>query len=357
MNHEFQQDTLVKPQIQNQSLPSITVQKLQIDLERAEEIMKRFEQREKEIADAQQQTVLKPKLEVFVRKPSIEVDELLAKYGHIGCTPRANFPDTFSLTVLERYYQPMTSISPSESLPTTVSATVIEKNEFANESKLIGYPSSITVFLMFGLILLAFIKYHFGRNMLGTFRSFFSYRHSVRMFEERRESDRQAAYFSNIFFILIAGIFISLVLPFFGASPLWGSYTLSVLFFSAATGLLYFLKAGIWRALGVIFLVQSFTKTYIYNMYLYNRNIGLFIFPLVVLIPYMNGVVTPYIVYSIIAIIVLSYILKFWRIFEIFHVQNVRLFYFILYLCTLEILPLLLFIKGCKVLCEFTLFL
>ena len=373
---EFQQDTLVRPQQpQNQTFPSITVRKTQIDLERAEEIMKRFEEREKEIAVLQQRLVVKHRPEEPIRKPSIEVDELLAKYQHIGCTPRANFPDTFSLTILERYYQPMatlitaadttgvavyTEIADSIKIvtpQTIVSATVDGKPGFANEYRSTGYPSSITVFLMCGLALLAFIKYHFGKNLSGTFHSFFSYRHSGRMFEERRESDKQAAFLSNILFMLITGIFVSLVLPFFGASPLWESYTLSILFFSLATGLLYLLKAGIWRTLGVIFMVQSFAETYIYNMYLYNRNIGLFIFPLVALIPYTNGDITPYIVYSIIVIIVLSYILKLWRIFEIIRTQNVSIFYFILYLCTLEILPLLLFIKGCKVLCEFALFL
>ena len=251
----------------------------------------------------------------------------------------------------------MSCMKNRDSLQTmTVAETPAVRHGFPNEPRPEGYPSSITLFLLCGLFLLAFIKYNFGKNLSGAFRSFYSYHYSQRMFEERRESDKQAIFLTNILFTLITGFFISVALPFFGASPLWDNYTLSILFFSLATGLLYLLKALIWKILGAIFMVQSLVVTYIYNMYIFNRNIGLVIFPLVALIPYVHGTITPYIVYSVIAVFVLSYILKIWRIFEIIHTQNVSMFYFLLYLCTLEILPLLLFIKSCKVLCEFTLF-
>ena len=348
------QDTLVGPrQIQNPTIQNITVRRSQIDLERTEEVMRQLEQRKQaELkTSVPQSRTAKPNPLETIRKPSIEVDPLLAEYSHIGCTPRANFPDTFSLTILERYYQaPPPAFTEKTPLP-------LEEWRAMGFHRPAGYPSSIILFLMCGLFLLAFIKYNFGKNLSGTFQSFISYRQSQRMLEERRESDRHAAFLSNILFTLIAGIFISLALPFFGVSLLWENYTLSVLFFSLATGWLYFLKSLIWRALGVIFLVQSLVKTYIYNMYLFNRNIGLMIFPLVALIPYVNATIMPYIVYIVIAVVVLSYILKFWRFFEIIHAQNVSVFYFLLYLCTLEILPLLLLVKGCKVLNEFNLFL
>ena len=370
---DIQQDTLVKPQQhQIQSFPNITVRKSQIDLERTEELIKQIEQREQQEEDINdlQPLTTRPKPET-IRKPSIEVDPLLAKYRHIGCSPRESFPDTFSLTILERYYQPMhisalltdatgdaalTPLKIDRLQTITVADTSSVKPGNANKPKPSGYPSSITFFLICGLVLLAFIKYNFGKNLSEAFRSFFSYNKSQRLFEEHRESDRQASFFSNVLFTLTAGIFLSVALPFFGVSSLWENYTLSILFFSLATSLLYFLKSVIWKILGIIFMSQSFTKIYIYNMYLYNRNIGLIIFPLVTLIPYVNEVITPVIVYSILVILVLSYILKIWRIFQIIHAQNVSVFYLILYLCTLEILPLLLFIKGCKTLSEFNLF-
>jgi len=227
---------------------------------------------------------------------------------------------------------------------------------FAAEARQVVYPSSVTFFIFCGLALLTVIKYRFGKNLLEALLSFFNYRQALRMYEERRESDSQATFLSNVLFAWITGIFISVALPFFGASPLWGNYTLSVLFLSAATGLLYLLKGLINHTLGVVFLAHDFSKMYIYNMFLYNRNTGMMIFPLVAVIPYVAWVITPYVVYGVIIVYSFSYLIRLWRTFQIIHGLNVSIFYFILYLCTLEILPLLLFLKGCKVLWKFNLF-
>jgi len=318
-------DTLVLPQQpQTQPLPNIAVPKPQLDLERAEEVMRLFEQREQEII-LSQDSVVKPKP---VRKLTIEVDTLSLR-------------DSLQVAI-----------------PVTMTETPAVRTGLASDTRLVGYPSSITLFLTCGLALLTIIRYNFGKNLLEAFRSFFDYRQSLRLYEERRESDRQAALLSNILFIWVTGIFISIALPFFGANLLWGSYVLSILFFSAVTGLLYILKARIWRSLGVIFMMQNFSKIYIYNMFLYNRNIGLMIFPLVTVIPYVTTEVAEFcMIYSVIAVFAISYLFRMWRIFQIIHTRNVSVFYFILYLCTLEILPLLLLAKACKLLFELNIFL
>jgi len=238
-------------------------------------------------------------------------------------------------------------------IPVTTFAT---PDGFAGELRQVVYPSSITLFIICGLALMTVIKYNFGKNQLEALKSFFNYHQALRMLEERRESDRQAVFYSNVLFVCITGIFVSVSLPFFGLHVLWGNYTLSILFLSAVTALLYILKALIWHALGIVFMVQEFSKIYIYNMFLYNRNIGVVVFPLVAVIPFVAGNIALYIVNVTIFVYILSYLLKLWRTFQIIHGLNVSLFYFILYLCTFEILPLLLLIKGCKVLWEFNLF-
>ena len=322
--NEFPQDKLILRQQQNRSLPAINVQKPQIDLERAEEVIRQSEQREQEIIQSQQPVARpRPKPVEPVVAPSVEVDSLLLQDA---------------ITVI-----------------TTMPST--ERTGISSEARHVSYPSSITLFIICGLALFTITKYNFRKNLIEALKSFFNYRKAIRMFEERSESDRQASFMSNLLFILGSGIFISITIPFFGARLPWGSYTLSILFFSAATALLYIMKAGVWHVLGVVFMIQPFSKIYIYNLFLYNRNTGLMLFPLVAIIPYVAFGIMPYIVYCVIFAVVISYILKLLRIFQIIHGLNISLFYFILYLCTLEILPLLLFVKGCKMLWEFNLFL
>ena len=369
----IQQDTLIRTQQRpNQPLPGITLPQKQLNLERAHEIIKQFEQREQEIIASQQRTVrLRSKPEETVGKPSIEVDTLMAKYQNIGCSPRVTFPDTFTLTILERYYQPIISamtppdatdttfVSSPDSLQIIIPSTNVETpaavRGFSGAARQEGYPASVTLFIVCALMLFAVIRFHFGRNLLETFRSAFSFRQSMRLFDERRETDRQAAILSNILFTIVAGIFISLALPFWGANPLWESYTLSLLFFSSATGLLYFLKSRIWQVLGAVFNAQALSGLYIHNMFLYNRNAGMLILPMAAILPYISETIAAYLVYVVIFVFVTFYLLRLYRFFQIIHDQNVSVLYFILYLCTLEILPLLLFVKSCKVLSEFNL--
>ena len=81
-----------------------------------------------------------------------------------------------------------------------------------------------------------------------------------------------------------------------------------------------------------------------------NRITGIVIFPLVAVMPYFSETLVPYAIYAILSIFALSYLFKIFRIFQIINAQNVSLLHFFLYLCALEFLPLLLLVKGCKVL-------
>ena len=224
--------------------------------------------------------------------------------------------------------------------------------DISNNIRQAVLPSSVFLFIICGLSLVAIVRYYYSENLKESFQAIFNYRQALRLFDEQRESDKQEAMFSNILFSLATGIYISLIFPFFQAQPLWGSYEKSILFFSFATGLLFAVKAMIWKMFGVIFVTQEFSKLYIYNMYLHNRITGFVIFPFVAIMPYVSEIITQYIVYGVIIVFILAYLLKICRIFAIIHTQNVSNMQFILYLCALEILPLLLFAECCKTLSE-----
>ena len=226
---------------------------------------------------------------------------------------------------------------------------------FAENIRKTDYPSSVTLFIIIALAIYAAIKYNFGKNLLDAFQALLNYRQAWRMFEDRRETDKQAVTFLNILFFLTVGIFVSITLSFFETSLILDNYTVSILFFSLASFLIYIIKSYIWRAFGAIFMVQLFSHVYTHTMFLYNGITGLIVFPLIAIIPFVSGIIVPYIIYVIIGIFVLSYLFRLFRFFQIIFVQNVSILHFFLYLCALEILPLLLFAKGCKMLSEFVL--
>jgi hypothetical protein len=357
----MQQDTLAltPPLPENRSIQlNVPVSKPRIDSERAQKIIERTEQREQEI-QTQRRRITAPRIEAL-RQPSIEIDTLMAKYRHTGCLRPVSFPDNSILTILERYYQPMTtaflpglqSAAATDSLSSNTDSLFIVKQEtainvrFGGENRPTGYPSVITVFLIGAFIFFAWIRFHFGICVSRIVQSFFNYRQACRIFGERREVDRQASFFTNILFIYVSGIFLALYLPF----RLWNSYSLSVLLFAVTISMVYALKSGIWKTLGNIFMVQPFSREYVYHLHLFNNITGLFILPFVAAIPFTGPDIALYLEYTVIFIFCVSYLLRICRIFQIIRTQNVSIFYFILYLCALEILPLLLLVKTCKIL-------
>ena len=240
----------------------------------------------------------------------------------------------------------------NDSLSQVVATVPVIFPGFEGNVRQIAYPSSVTLFIILGFAIFAVIKYNFGKNLQETFQSFFNYRQAWRMFEERKESDRQNAVVSNLLFFIVVGIFASLTMSFMGINLIFNSFSISILFFSVSASLFYALKSVTWHALGVIFLVQPISQMYVHSMFLYNRIAGLVVFPLVAIIPYISEIIVPFIIPTVFVVFALSYIFRLYRIFQIIYAQKVSILHFILYLCALEILPLLLIVKVCKTLSE-----
>jgi hypothetical protein len=224
------------------------------------------------------------------------------------------------------------------------------KIDFVGENRQDGYPASVTLLILSGFVLLAFIKYNYAENLVNKFKLLFNYRRTMRMIEERRESDRLSAVLLNILFSFSVGIFITIIFPELRQKLFWGSYTISIMSFTIFISLIYLLKTTIWKLLGVIFLLQPFSRIYVQNMLMFNNITGIVVFPLIALIPFLDSHFTDYLIYVIIALFVTSYLLRLFRLFRIINEQNVQLYHFILYLCSLEILPLFLIMKSCNIL-------
>ncbi|MDR1672998.1 MAG: DUF4271 domain-containing protein [Bacteroidales bacterium] len=369
----LQQDSIRTVQQQPASTPislMLPVSKPQLDLDRAQELMEQVTEREEKMFRQQMsvtQHVRKPK------QPSVEIHPLMRPYRDMGCRLPVYFPDTIRLTALEQYYY-----LPIDQLPATTDSAVVTAPAIAEtfadsipqaadtipQAPVVAakptvsrpattarpdkYPdASVTLSLMAALLLFTWFKYRFGRNLRWSFLAFFNYRQSCRMQEESRESDRRAALCANLFCCLVAGIFITLLLSVFGREQ-WESKSLSIVVFSVAVAVTIRVNVFLWTVIGHIFLFQSVARDYAYNVLLCSRVTGIVIFPFVLLIPFVAGWFAHIPVYAALAVAGGIYLLRLFRFFQIIHAKKVPAFYFILYLCTLEILPFCLLAKACK---------
>jgi hypothetical protein len=149
----------------------------------------------------------------------------------------------------------------------------------------------------------------------------------------------------NLVFALNLGLFIFFFLQYFSIEQQFPNKIVNVLVYSLGLIVLYSIKTFSCRLIGFLFKVPNEFAEYIHNINLFNKNIGLFLFPIVILYPYIDESIRPAVLYLGIAILSIMFLLRTIRGFQIIMRKGVSFFYLILYLCAIEILPVLIVVK------------
>jgi len=201
--------------------------------------------------------------------------------------------------------------------------------------------------LLLSLFTFSWIKLLYHKYVVQVVASLVNYQASIRLFRERNVLFRNMAIGLNFVFAINIGLFIYYIIQYNELRQIIAeSKFLSVLIYSTAIILIYNVKTFACKVLGNIFMVKEQFSEYVHNIYLYNKNIGLFLFPIIILFPYItNGQIKPIVLYSGLTIVVGMSLLLIYRGFQIIMRNGVSIFYLILYLCAIEILPVLLLIK------------
>jgi len=128
-------------------------------------------------------------------------------------------------------------------------------------------------------------------------------------------------------------------------SSITSLFEISLLMF--AVMLFFLLKIVFMRIFGNIFMLRELTKLGIFFSFLFDRALGIFLFPLVVILYFFSFEITSIsliLISSVVTIILMLKLFWLWKIgVKAFGLSH---FYIFLYLCTLEIFPLLLLGKG-----------
>lgn len=201
----------------------------------------------------------------------------------------------------------------------------------------------LTIIMFLALALLASVRAAYTKYIGTLFHSLINYTTSFRMFREKNYSFIHGAFRLEVLFYVVFSIFIFQIIVLSTGNSLfnWKVYgqTFGIL-------VVYFLgKKLAYQAFGSIFIGASETSEFLFNMDNFNRGTGIVLFPIVALIayfPYENPLVA---VVSGVFTVVVFYVMLLKRGISILLKKQFPIFYLFLYLCTLEILPLLLIYK------------
>ncbi len=195
------------------------------------------------------------------------------------------------------------------------------------------------------LIALAWIRIMYNKFLNSLFENSFNYVATSKTYNERTVIHKRVNLIFNLIYIVNGSLFLLLLSKFFKWNIIIsGDFKLFTSFIGLLLSLML-LRSILMRLIGYIFNRYSLFSEFIFHFFIYNKLLGIALTPFILFIPYTLGLPRIILIYTALFVVGIIYILKIIRVI-IFSIKNVvLLFYLILYLCTLEILPVLVILK------------
>jgi hypothetical protein len=234
-----------------------------------------------------------------------------------------------------------------DSLPATrtsqgIRETPLENSTLSHDLR----PDWLLAIVIGSLVLLAWLKLFYNKFMDQTIRSLANYQLSSKLLRDQNIFSRRVAFALNINFVFIGAALVYLVFGIFNIRPLPLGDFLSYLSYVGILMGLLILRYITSHFIGHVFNKQGEFRDYLHQLLLIYKNLGIYLLLLVAGIAYIREDLRMYLVYIAGLMVISAFILRLLKgVKIILNNKDVLIFYLILYLCTLEILPLLIFYR------------
>ncbi|MBA7536101.1 hypothetical protein ES705_28363 [subsurface metagenome] len=162
---------------------------------------------------------------------------------------------------------------------------------------------------------------------------------SEKMLREKNIIVRRAFFVLNLNYILVFSLFVLLVVKVFDEN-IEDNYFLNYAIITGGLIIILLARIVMLYITGIVFNSLSIISEYIHNIYLINKNLGIILLPLVFASLYTSLHISKIILLIGIGIVCIATFFKYVLGLPIIIKNDVLLFYSFLYLCTLELLPL-----------------
>lgn len=217
------------------------------------------------------------------------------------------------------------------------------------ETQNLGFVSFCMLTL--GLILfMVSLKFQY-KNVEMVAKGFFSFRESRKIFQTRSLNFKRFAYLSTAFYLLTFTVFLVLLVQKFAGNTVKELGILPT--YLAAFGLLfglYLLRIWSWKILGNVSRNNELFQELSFNHFVFYALFALSIFPLQIIASYTTKSASLFFIQLSIYIISIILVLFTVRTLRLFLSHRVSFFFWFLYFCTLEILPVLLALHFARIL-------
>lgn len=210
----------------------------------------------------------------------------------------------------------------------------VERNNYT-------YDWLLGIFL-FLVVLFVWIRLFYSKFFNALANALVSFQLSVKLFQERNVLLQRVSIVLDFIYVIVTSIFIFELIEFTGVAGT-GMKGINLFLLLVNIIMLYaILRVMILRMTGSLFLVRPLFSEYIHNTFVINKGLGILLFPVVIMAHYLPDDLIPVMLVLGIVFFSIAFLYKSFRAYQIIIRRDILIFYLILYLCTLEILPLLL---------------
>jgi hypothetical protein len=197
------------------------------------------------------------------------------------------------------------------------------------------------IFLVISLLFI-WIRLFYGKYFSILASAVSSFQMSAKLFRERNVLVRRVSIVLDfIYFVMLSVLVYESVTHFNWVTSGMSQFNLYMLLLNII--IIYSLvRIALLRITASLFLQRNLFSEYIHNTLVINKGTGIVLFPIVITARYFPYPLISMVLVLGLSILILAVIWKSIRAYQIISRKNVVLFYLILYLCTLEFLPLLL---------------
>jgi hypothetical protein len=229
------------------------------------------------------------------------------------------------------------------------SSDILKKEEYKIGNPVRRFPAWVLGVIGIIIISFAVMKLVFTKQLSLVFHAFYDNRILAQINKEENVFTSWHFLFSYIIFSFTIGLFLYLFLDRYETTLEVSGFFL-FLMISLAFGFLYGLKILVLRFVGFVFEIQKPIRDYINIIYLSFFNVSVFFIPLtliLILTVYKESNLILLIGVVITLTVIILQLLRAWV--QILSNYKLSKFYLILYLCTLEICPILILFKALNI--------
>ena len=202
-------------------------------------------------------------------------------------------------------------------------------------------PDWLLAIILGSLVLIAWLKLFYDKFLDQMMQAVANYQLSVKLLRDQNIFSKRVAVALNLNFVFIGGAFTYLIFGYYGLRPFALGDFLSYLCYSGCLMLLLMSRYAVLHITGYLFDNTHVFQAYLHQILLIYKSAGIYLIILVIGLAYIREELRVCFVYLGMALVSVAYLLRFFKGVQILMKKDVLIFYLILYLCTLEILPFL----------------